>query len=171
MLAYQMISKQPCLPPFPIWTANLVSFPCKTDFSFFAKLAFLFSSPSASSSPFRGCISIAAPSWALATNRKNENWICGEFEWWLWLSPHLDHRKHFLIKLWFLSRDKYKWADEFIIILIINEWSFYYSWRKRLKTILTFRSHMQTHVTKYPRRHKTSSPHSDVQSITYHYRL
>lgn len=57
-------------PAFPICTASLVSFPWRTDFSFFGRLAFFFSSASAPSSLFRGCISIAAPSWALAAAEK-----------------------------------------------------------------------------------------------------
>lgn len=59
-------------PALPICTASLVSLPWRTDFSFFGRLAFFFSSASAPSSLFRGCISIAAPSCALAA-AKNKN--------------------------------------------------------------------------------------------------
>lgn len=63
------------IPALPIWTANLVSFPWRTDFSFLCMFAFLLSlsSPSPPSALFSGCISIAAaPSCCLAisTERK-----------------------------------------------------------------------------------------------------
>ncbi|TNN49864.1 hypothetical protein EYF80_039906 [Liparis tanakae] len=59
-------------PALPICTASLVSLPWRTDFSFFGGPVFFFSSASPPSSLFSGCISIAAPSCALAAARKHE---------------------------------------------------------------------------------------------------
>lgn len=76
-------------PAFPICTASLVSFPWSTDFSFLVTLTFFtgltssFSSDSAASSLFKGCISRAMPSWVLAVRMEAVKGGSGRFygEW------------------------------------------------------------------------------------------